>query len=673
MGYLSKLMFYALLALFCGSNHLQGIQSTPVPPLTEPLQANVANKSIPQEWLVNASLPSLYNSDFSLEWVDNDRLVFSFNGNIELYDITKHTRTTLGKGIIPKPSPNGQWIAFIEAKDNINQIWVMRTNGSEKKQLTNLNNGLLGEYGYHYNFTWSSGSNHLALYINPECYPSIVRDSSLEVPPSSIHLIDVMKGTAQKIYSNVALIDSISWYPDNSKLLISVLHINFKEKHMSFIKSISVNDGYECILAKLNGLQQSLYPRTSPDGRQVSLLYTAENELFDWMNSIGIVDGNPAVNVDTPSIKQLTFDLKLAGAKWSKDGRCIFAVRNYGAYHQIYSIDIQTGIVKQITNAPLDISKFEISPDGSKLAWKGIDAHGSQIIRMSSIDGNHIQDLITYKGYSEEVALGEVREIEWETIDYPSKMRGLLFLPLNYQEGIRYPLIVDIHGGGSGASIMLAGGIFNESPLEWQLWTAKGYAVFVPEFRSSAAFGFLAISRDELKEHNIINCDITDVIAGVDELVKSGIADINRMAVIGHSAGARRVNWLTVSRNKFRVAISKEGWADEWELGMNFPTLHEGFGGSPLEVPENYLKNSALHHSKGASTPTLFLMGNPNLGGVDLYNKIPKLHQDIKEQGVETEYVYYPDEGHNFVLPKNRQDALERIMKWVDDHIAPKQ
>jgi dipeptidyl aminopeptidase/acylaminoacyl peptidase len=98
-------------------------------------------------------------------------------------------------------------------------------------------------------------------------------------------------------------------------------------------------------------------------------------------------------------------------------------------------------------------------------------------------------------------------------------MRGLVVMPLGYTPGTRYPLIADIHGGGAGASAELAGALFVNTPLEWQLWAAKGYLVFVPEFRSSGAFGHLAITKVVMRENDEIAQDVGDVIAGVDTLV----------------------------------------------------------------------------------------------------------------------------------------------------------
>ena len=94
------------------------------------------------------------------------------------------------------------------------------------------------------------------------------------------------------------------------------------------------------------------------------------------------------------------------------------------------------------------------------------------------------------------------------------------------------------------------------------------------------------------------------------------------------------------------------------------------FGGAPWEVPQNYLKNSAVFHSLGANTPTLFLMGNPKLGGLDEFETVRMLYNALKGQGVETEYIKYDDEGHCFQRPENRRNALERSIKWIDEHMG---
>ena len=88
--------------------------------------------------------------------------------------------------------------------------------------------------------------------------------------------------------------------------------------------------------------------------------------------------------------------------------------------------------------------------------------------------------------------------------------------------------------------------------------------------------------------------------------------------------------------------------------------------------PENYQKNSSLFHAKGVTTPTLFLMGNPRVGGIDLYDSVRWLYNALKVQGVDTQYIQYPDEGHGLQNPANQRDALDRTAKWIDGHLQIK-
>ncbi len=430
----------------------------------------------------------------------------------------------------------------------------------------------------------------------------------------------------------------------------------------AWIYSFDIENKQLSQILEFNGLQQFLDPVISPDNRYIAFTYDAENPLFTFMTSLGLID------TKSNTIIRLTEQLKLIFPKWSNDGNLIYALRDYGAYRQIYSINSKTKEISQITDASLNIEDYAISSNGSQLAWIGQDCHGKMIIRVATNYGKNVRDIAVTPVAAEDMALSEVREIDWSVPNHTENMRGLLVLPLDYKPNKRYPLIVDIHGGGPGAHIWLRGGILVNSPLEWQLWAAKGYAVFIPEFRSSSAFGSLYIVKET---PDLINDDISDIIAGVDELISKGIIDSNRMGVIGHSAGCRRVNWLIVSTHKFKTALSKEGWADEWFMSgaEERNIIYSIYGGHPILAPKNYQKNSSLFHASHATTPTLFLMGNPKVGGIDQYNTVRWLYFALKAQGIRAEYIQYPDEGHNFERLANQRDALERAIKWFDEHL----
>lgn len=650
------------------------IASQAEPPLTAPLPAKPGARKVTTDWLL--SLPKLTFDKPMVVWLDDANLIFVLPPEdknacqIEMVDIRTNKHKLLGEGCIATPSPNGQWIAFIsEREKENNQLWIMRSNGADKKQLTRIVGGL-GINGFSYNFAWSPDSKQIALSYQPLVLPWEKKQRS----KTQINLIDIKNSGSKQIALLDGVISYFSWLPNSEKLLVvkereGILYN--QESDEDLIQLINTNDGHTKTLVNFDGLQQFLQPTSSPSGQQIAFMYDADNPIFTYMNSIGLVATNSNSNAPLP-ITRLTHEIKLDSPRWSLDGKYIYVLRDYGAYKQIYSVNVKTSELKQITNAPLNIESYALSPNGTRLAWVGQDAHGVRVVRVADSNGENARDLVTTPSVPVDMALSEVREIEWDIYRYPVKMRGLLVSPLNYHPGIRYPLIVDIHGGGAGAHIYLMGGVLVNTPLEWQLWAAKGYAVFVPEMRSSASFGSLAITRDELQEHNLIDCDIKDISTGVDMLAKQGFIDINRVAIIGHSAGGQRANWLTVSTHRYRAVVSKEGWADEWLLPLTKPPLkriYAMFGGSPLQVPQNYLKNSALFHSWGASTPTLFLMGNPKLGGVNERKTTTLLYYALKLQGVETQFICYPDEGHVFEKDINRRDALERSIKWIDGHM----
>lgn len=649
----------------------------PDQPLTAPLAAKAGIRIVTADWLLN--MPKLSYEYPVIRWLDNTYLIYSFppvgdnqKWKIEALNTRTREHKLLGEGSIPKASPDGQWIAFIRGEEEAKQLWIMRNNGKGAKQLSSVQGGL-GFYQFSYDFSWSPDSKRIALEHQPLMMPW----ENKQRPKSMIDVIDVATEQSKQIASFDAALRYLSWHPNNKELLFmkernGVLY-NDENDH-AWVQCINVNNGQRQTLAQFDAMQQFLQPNASPDGRSVALMYDADNPIFNFMPSIGLVSTDFANRDSIPPIIRLTYEIKLDSPLWSKDGQQIYARRDYGAYKQIYSINAKTGIPKQITNAPLNIESYALSPDGKQLAWIGQDAQATRVIRIASSDGHNVQDIAVIPGVPNDMALSEVREIDWKTSDYPAHMRGLLFLPLNYQKGHHYPLIVDIHGGDTGAHIYMMGGVLVTTPLEWHMWTAKGYAVFVPEFRSSASFGSLAVTRD-LQEHDRLDGDLKDIEAGIDVLIANGIADKNRLAVIGHSAGGLRANWFTAVTHRYRAIVSKEGWADELIPALNNPPSKRIYfinGGSPWEVPQNYLKNSSLYHSAGATTPTLFFMGNPKLGGADKYGTVNLLYHSLKTQGVETQYIKYLDEGHVFEKPANRRDVLERTVQWIDEHIKNK-
>lgn len=668
-----RMVLFFLCALICFNVKYLYAAASSIPSLTLPLYARAGS---PMTSDVLLQLPSIHSSKTAISWINNHKLIYVLptkkneQAKLRVYDLQSNEYSDWGEGGIPKPSPDGQWIAHIKGTGEDAQLWLRNNTSGVTTQLSQISGGLSGSYKLSYDFIWLPDSKRLILTHQPYTKPW----ENKERPKSEIILIDIGTGKSQLLAAIDASVRYPAWLPGTDRIVFVKERGSYynEEEDKEWVQSLNILNYSIATLIQFNGLQQFLQPTPSPTGTSIALLYDADNPIYSFMLSIGLLSTEQTSGSQERVLNRLTNEMQLNLPSWSPEGQDIYVLRTYGAYSQLYRVNVNTGYPVQLTSEPLKIEAYALSPDGTNLAWIGEDAHGNNEVKLALSDGSHIRTLDKQSILTSDVALSEVREIEWVTRDYPVPMRGLLIKPLNYKKGKKYPLIVDIHGGDAGDSIHLIGGILVSTSLEWQFWAAKGYAVFVPDFRSSASFGALGISRDLFIDHNRLGGDLKDIESGVDYLISTGIADPSRLALIGHSAGALRTNWLAVATHRYKAIISKEGWADEWTQALHEPPnkRHYAFyGGTPWEVPENYLNNSALYHAAEADTPVLFLMGNPQIGGVDAYQTVFQLFYHLKNNGIDTQYQYYADEGHVFSKFINRKDTLERCEKWISKHL----
>jgi dipeptidyl aminopeptidase/acylaminoacyl peptidase len=239
------------------------------------------------------------------------------------------------------------------------------------------------------------------------------------------------------------------------------------------------------------------------------------------------------------------------------------------------------------------------------------------------------------------------------------EIEAALLKPAGSDVKSKLPLIALIHGGPTGAW---------ESSIEsWgQLLSARGYAVFYPNIRGSIGYG------EKFVESNRADWgggDYKDVMAGVDDLIKKGIADPDRLGIGGWSYGGYMSEWAITQTPRFKAAVSGAGMANLIsEYGTEqHPSYDEWFWSVPYEKPEGFLNSSPFLHLKNAKTPTLILQGDADT--VDPLGQSQELYRGLKRYGVETELVIYPREPHGFHEEKHLIDRLNRILAWYDAHM----
>ena len=255
-------------------------------------------------------------------------------------------------------------------------------------------------------------------------------------------------------------------------------------------------------------------------------------------------------------------------------------------------------------------------------------------------------------------ALPRQERVAWKGAD-GTTVEGLLFYPAGYVAGRRYPLVVQMHGGpgdsdkfGAGAGLLLS---------YFPVLTGHGYAVFRPNYRGSTGYGN-AFYRDVVGGY-FRNMQF-DVMAGVDFLVKRGIADPDRLVAMGWSAGGHLTNKLVTMTTRFKAASSGAGVADWTSMYAQSDTRANRtpwFGGTPWQKNAPiamFWNHSPLKDVANVKTPTLFFVGESD-ARVPLAQSIG-MYRALKSNGVPTRLYVGPREGHQWVELRHRDLQGER-------------
>jgi dipeptidyl aminopeptidase/acylaminoacyl peptidase len=248
--------------------------------------------------------------------------------------------------------------------------------------------------------------------------------------------------------------------------------------------------------------------------------------------------------------------------------------------------------------------------------------------------------------------------VHWKGFD-GKEIEGVLTIPPPSVAQRPYKMIVIPHGGPHSR----AGG---GGGFDTQIFATQGYAVFQPNFRGSTGYGLEFLDADRL---DFGGGDMRDVLTGIDHLIAEGIVDRERQFVYGTSYGGYMTSWLVGHTNQFRAAVAQNAVTDlnaMWHLSdLQSWTEHE-MGGLPWQVPERMREHSPLTYADKVCTPTLILHSLNDRRCPVAMGKM--FYRALKKNGVETEMVIYPDEGHPIKQLPHREDVLRRVLAWFEAH-----
>lgn len=591
--------------------------------------------------------------------------IVPFDGD-SLSDARQFT-TGLWHDSSPRWSPDGRQLALLSdrAERGKTSVYVMPSDGGEARRV-------FDEQGSMNGLEWSPDGRSLGILFTPgeteaEKKKKEERDDARvwdeEDKYQRLWVIDLEAESATAVTPENRQALRYAWSPDSARFAYSATH---NPRHND---ALGANEVW--IVAREGGEPVHAFTQI---GDPAGLLWSSDGTTFGFLArgdkvvhpevvcTIPTTGGEPA-NI-TPDYWGTFEHLEPDG-----DGSALIAYGTEGVNQMPYRVSWDGELQPMLASGQAGFSDrgTAIHVVGNRLvaAWQGPDAPPNIYVAETLTGGgdgclrrrtDFNSDLLT-------AALGETEIVRWES-DAGVEVEGILVKPHGYMEGIRYPLVVQVHGGPTWAWP----NTFYATWHDWaQMLAGRGYAVLMPNPRGSTGRG---VGYNNQIFDDIGGGEYRDMIAGVDAMVERGIADPERLGIGGWSWGGYMTAWAVSQTTRFKAAVMGAGLPNmvtDNSIG-DIPSANDSyFSKSPYEDPDALWERSASRYINRVTTPTLVLHGEDDkrvntMQGMEMYIA-------LRQRGVKTRFVTYPREGHGIRERKHQIDLMQRIIGWYDEHL----
>jgi dipeptidyl aminopeptidase/acylaminoacyl peptidase len=583
----------------------------------------------------------------------------------------------------PRWMPDSQRIAFISNRTGGAQVWMMKSDGSDSRQVTSLSTEadgvLVSPDGKKLVFSSS---------VYPECPDDLCNRQRLDDENRSkvkarsyttllfrhwtewqgkrrSHLLtvgidggpikDLTPGSSDVPPFSLGGPDDYAISPDSTELCYTMNTDPVQATSTNTdLYTVPLTGGESKKLTTNPGADSG--PMYSPDGKFIAYRSQARAgyESDRWKLMVRELGTERVMGVTD------SMDRSVQGFTWSPDSaRLFFTVEDRGR-HVLYIMPARGGASRLLAGGPAAIDDVQLTADGKTMVYTQQSGSSPvEIYRTSSGGGDPVALTHMNDDLLSNFALSKLEEA-W--VDAPDKVRIHSFSvkPPDFDPKRKYPVIFLIHGGPQGA--------WGETwSYRWnpQVLASAGYVVVMPNPRGSTGYG--------QKFTDDINQDwggkpFDDVMAVTDRVAALPYVDANRMAAAGGSYGGYMVDWMLGHTNRFKALVSHAGVFDLRSMAgateeVWFPLWE--FKGMPWENPEVYAKWSPSYFVKEFKTPTLVIHGEldyrvPYTQGLQLYTS-------LQMQKVPSKLLVYPDEGHWILKPQNSVLWYESVLEWMGE------
>src|SRR5436190_756315 len=572
----------------------------------------------------------------------------------------------------PQWSPDGKWIAFTSSRDSKNNLYVLPVGGGEAEKITDVKSSVGG-------YSWSHDGKMIAFTMIDASEAKEEKDKKAkndwyymdeEVKQNRLFVLWLdKKDTAGKVVQKKLTkenynVYAFDWSPDGKTIAYS--HGKTPEVNDNVYSDISLIDietGNIKSIANTGAGESN--PLFSPDGKMIA--YYSSADPVDWSGArhakiYSLADGKSWRLKATP-------DENGGLLGWTADGKNLLWAEANKTLNSIYALSTDGKNITEWTkgtkdfvgggtlNATATYIGFTLQ-NTAQLPEAYISSLSSYSpVKISSINSEHAGK-----------ALPKTEVVKWKGAD-GKEIEGLLTYPINYKAGTKVPFILNVHGGPAGVftQACVAG---NQGAYPIAAFAEAGYAVLRPNPRGSSGYGtdFRMANRNDWGGK-----DFEDLMAGVDHVIKMGVADESKMGVMGWSYGGFMSSWIVGHTDRFKVAsigapvvdLSHQNLTDDIE-GF----LPSYFQSNPWDDWSKYDAHSPIRFVQNVKTPVMLQHGEadqrvPFSNSVMFYNA-------LRRRNVPVRLLALPRQPHGPQEPRMVLKTMQTNVEWFDKFIGEK-
>jgi dipeptidyl aminopeptidase/acylaminoacyl peptidase len=574
----------------------------------------------------------------------------------------------------PRWSPDGSMLAFLSSRNAEPgaeaaraQICILHMDGGEAQVLSHLKNGVSV-------MQWSPDGKRLVAVsrtgpsdqVEPAARKSDVRHYQhisykfndtgwFDDKRSHLWVVDAGTGKDKQVTSGDDWNDTDpQWSPDSTRIAF-VSDRSGKEYDGSHNKDVWVIAADGGPLTKISDHKfDDDLPRWSPDGSRILFAGQTARRQFPKLYIAPATGG-------ASSLVAEDVDLIPVDPRWGPGPNELRFGAGSRGESQVFRIDLSTRKLTPVTSGARSVHGFDMNQKAGIMTYAANDFRHLDDLYAASLDGTGERQLthLNAKLWSD-VDFAPVQRIPYKSTD-GLDVDGFLVKPIGWQAGKKYPMVLSIHGGPAG----MYGVDWNH---EFQVYAAKGWAVFFSNPRGSTGYG-------EKFERGIVNnwggMDYQDVMAGVDAALKQNPwIDTARLGVTGGSYGGYLTNWILGHTNRFQAAVtlrSVSNFISDDGTRDGAYGHEDDFKGFLFDDFDQYWDASPLKYAKNVKTPTLILHSDNDF-------RVPleqgeQWFRALRHYGVNAELVIFPRENHNLTRtgePKHLVESLNWQLYWFD-------